>query len=201
MRGRSLALAVALAGVAGCGGEDEPRPPEARDPSLVPTPIGPAPRWQPPSLSRAVRAARPVLGMRCARDSARPRFGAHVEVFAERRVLVVAPGIGVAPPRRRSGAYVRGGRCSYPLRTREPTGVVEVEPGPERTLGDLFALWGQPLSRQRIASFRGRVVAYVGGVRWRGDPRAIPLRRHAQIVVEIGGHVPPHRTYRFPPGL
>jgi hypothetical protein len=126
----------------------------------------------------------------------------HLELFAARRVVLVAPGIGIAPPRRRKGAYVRGGRCSYPVRTREPTGVVEVEAGGhERALGHLFSVWGQPLSRDRMAGFRGRVRAYVGGRRWRGDARAIPLRRHAQIVLEVGGYVPPHRTYRFPPNL
>jgi hypothetical protein len=59
------------------------------------------------------------------------------------------------------------------------------------TLGRFFAIWGQPL--------RGR--AYVNGRPWRGDPRRIPLERHAQIVLEVGGYVRPHATYRFPPGL
>jgi hypothetical protein len=96
---------------------------------------------------------------------------------------------------------VRGGRCAYPARTREPTGVIEVEEGATLHLGDLFALWGQPLGPRRLAGFRGRVEAYVGGRRWRGDPRAIPLRRHAQIVLEVGGHVRPHTSYQFAPGL
>jgi hypothetical protein len=41
----------------------------------------------------------------------------------------------------------------------------------------------------------------VGGRPWRGDPNAIPLTRHAQIVLEIGPYIPPHRTYLFRPGL
>ena len=138
--------------------------------------------------------------MRCGRAEL-TRFGVHVELYARRRVMLVPAGIGIAPPQDRDGAYVRGGRCSYALRTREPTGVVEVEEGAERTVGDLFALWGQKLTRRRIASFHGRVRAYVGGKPWRGDPRAIPLRRHVQIVLEVQGHVPPHAEYRFPPGL
>jgi hypothetical protein len=114
----------------------------------------------------------------------------------------VAPGIGVAPPRTREGAYVRAGRCSYPVRTREPTGVVEVAAGGRGyTLGDLFALWGQPLGPDRLGAFRGPVEAYVDGRRRGGDPRRIALTRHAQIVLEVGGHVPPHATYHFPPGL
>ena len=114
-------------------------------------------------------------------------------------MVLVAPGIGIAPPRSRHGAYVRGGRCSYAVRTREPTGVIEVAAGGRRkTLGDVFAVWGQPLGRKRMAGFRGQVSAFVGGRRFRGDPRAIPLTRHAQIVLEVGGYVRPHPTYRFP---
>jgi hypothetical protein len=132
-----------------------------------------------------------IYGLRCTRhDTA--RFGVHLELFAQRRVVLIPPGIGIAPPRTRSGAYVRGGRCSYPLRTREPTGVIEVRVRPRAmTLGQFFAVWGQPL--------RGR--AYVNGRLWRRDPRAIPLTRHAQIVLEVGGHITPHATYRFPSDL
>jgi hypothetical protein len=120
------------------------------------------------------------------------RFGVHLELFAERRVVLIPPGVGIAPPRRRTGAYISRGRCWYPLRTREPTGVIEVEArSPIKTLGQFFAIWGQPL--------RGR--AYVNGRLQRGDPRAIRLTRHAQIVIEVGGYVRPHATYRFPPGL
>jgi hypothetical protein len=188
------ALLLVLVLLAGCGDGDAPPLPRSAPG------VGPDARWRPPSLSRAVAAARPVRGMRCDRDERR-RFGVHIELFAARRVVLVAPGIGVAPPRVRDGAYVRGGRCWYPLRTREPTGVIEVEEDAPRTLGDLFALWGKPLGPRRLAGFRGEVEAYVGGRRRHGDPRTIPLTRHAQIVLEVGGHVPPHTRYHFPPGL
>jgi hypothetical protein len=188
------ALLLVLVLLAGCGGSDTPPLPRSAPG------VGPDARWRPPSLSPGVAAARPVRGMRCDRDERR-RFGVHIELFAARRVVLVAPGIGVAPPRVRDGAYVRGGRCWYPLRTREPTGVIEVEEGAPRTLGDLFALWGQPLGPRRLAGFRGQVEAYMGGRRRHGDPRTIPLTRHAQIVLEVRGHVPPHTRYHFPPGL
>jgi hypothetical protein len=193
---RALA-ALAATCVAGCGagGGDHDRPLPRSAPG-----VGPDARWRPPSLSPAAEKARPIDGLRCSR-SPRRRFGVHLELFAARRVVIVAPGIGVAPPRIREGAYVRDGRCSYPVRTREPTGVIEVERGRALRLGDLFAVWGQRLSRRRLASFRGPVKAFVGGRPRRGDPRVIPLARHAQIVLEVGGHVPPHARYRFPPGL
>lgn len=192
---RALPL-LAAAVLVGCGTSEAP--PLAR---TAPS-VGPARRHRPPSLgSRAARAL-PVRGLHCTRGD-QGRFGAHLELFAAGRVVLVAPGIGVAPPRTLRGAYVSAGRCSYPVRTREPTGVVEVEAGGGRakTLGDLFAIWGQPLSRTRMAGFRGTVHAYVAGRRRRGDPRSIPLGRHAQIVLEVGSRVPPHAVYRFPPGL
>src|SRR5205807_920642 len=78
-----------------------------------------------------------------------------------------------------------------------------VGPGPGRTptVGRLFVLWGRPLSPTRLAGFAGRVLAFVGGRRWTGDPRALPLSRHAQIVLELGPRIPPHAAYLFPGGL
>ena len=43
--------------------------------------------------------------------------------------------------------------------------------------------------------------AYVDGVYWHGDLREIPLDPHAQIVLEIGPRIEPHRTFAFRPGL
>jgi hypothetical protein len=56
-----------------------------------------------------------------------------------------------------------------------------------------------PLSQRRLLTFRGAVTAYAGGKRWEGDVSAIPLNDRAQIVVEVGGYIPPHRFYLFPP--
>jgi hypothetical protein len=184
---------LALAAIAGCGSR-------AAGPAATPVlvPIGTGPAYRLPSVWAAVRARAPIAGMRC-ESAAGSRFGVHLELFARRRTLLVPAGIGVAEPHRRRGRYLTG-PCSYPLRTREPTGVIEAA-GPVRTLGRFFAVWGQPLSPRRLAEFRGGVRAWVGGRRWRARPGAIPLRPHAEVVLEIGGYVPPHRAYRFPPGL
>jgi hypothetical protein len=195
---RSLIL-LAAAALAGCGGEgDSSSPANERLPTSAPS-VGPGKRYRPPSLSPRAARGLPIRGMRCAKPGA-GRYGVHLELFAARRVVLIPPGIGIAPPRTRKGAYVRSGRCSYPLRTQEPTGVIEVY-APDRTLADLFAVWGQPLSSTRMAGFRGHVRAYVDGRRWRGPLAAIPLRRHAQIVLEVGPYVAPHKSYGFPSGL
>ena len=153
----------------------------ALPPSVVPTPIGVGGHYQPAPATHA------VPGLLCTRGGT--RYGVHIELFANRRVVLVPAGIGM-----RSS-------CSYPLRTRTPEGVVQVRRGTRLTLGHFFTLWGRPLTRTRLASFRGRVLAFVDGRPWRGDPRAIPLRRHAEIVLEVGGYIPPHPSYRFRDGL
>jgi hypothetical protein len=169
-------------------------------PAPVATPIGRGPAFEPGTGARADRGA-PVAGLYCAAAAGRWQ-DAHVEVFARGRVLLLPPGIGVARPRQAAGAAIRGGRCSYPVRTTDPTGVVRYRPGRDLTLGDLFAVWGQPLGRHGVCGFRSptTVRVYVGGRRVAGAPAAVPLRRHAEIVVEIGPYVPPHRSYVFAGG-
>jgi hypothetical protein len=161
-------------------------------------PIGAGAAHRPGSLTRAVAAARPIGAMTC--RARRPRAAlAHVELFGDGLAVVVPAGLGVAPPRRREGAYVRGGACTYPLVTREPTGVVELAPGARATLGRLFALLGQPLSRQRMGPFGGPVRAWLGGREWKGALADLPLRARAQVVVAAGrGAVPVHARYGFP---
>ena len=44
------------------------------------------------------------------------------------------------------------------------------------------------------------MAVFVDGRPWRGAPGAVPLTRHAEIVLEVGPHVPPHSSYAFPPG-
>lgn len=147
-------------------------------------PIGSGQRYRPDPAPAAVRAGRQVDRLLC---SAYPvRFVAHLEVFARRRVAIVPSGIG------------RGPGCTYPVSTNAPTGVIRLTQ--PVTLGDLFHVWGQALGPHRLLSFRGTTLAFVAGRRWRGDPRRISLTRHAQVVLEIGGYVPPHPSYLFPKG-
>lgn len=186
---------AALLAACGSGSATEPPP--------IPTPIGVGPLFRPPAAGERVLAGEPVGGMRCGRGE--QRFGVHLELFARGRVVIVPPGIGVARPFERDGAYVRPRGCTYPLRTLDPTGVIQVARSRPYVLGDLFRVWGRPLSPTRLAGFETTpsrpVRAYVGGRRWRGPLRAIPLARHAEIVLELGPYIRPHRTFLFPPAL
>jgi hypothetical protein len=154
------------------------------DPSIVPLPVGPAPRYVP---SAVPRDGRPVGSLAC--GPAGKTFRVHIELFAHRRVVIVPPGIGVA----RSG-------CVYPAHTLTPTGVVEVAHGAKLRLGDLFRIWGRRLGQRELLSFHSSspVRAYVAGKRFAGPPASVPLTPGAQIVVELGAYVAPHATYLFP---
>lgn len=193
-RAALLVLAVLAAGCGGGAGTAQAfTDPHSR-------PIGRGAAYHPGPRSMLVGAARPVRGLRWGVGGGK-RFGVHLEIFVNRLVVIVPAGIGIAPPLHRRGAYVVGGRCSYPARTIEPTGVMQVLPGNRVSLGDFFALWGRPFEGERLFSFSGKVLAYVDGVLWRGPPGAIPLSRHREITLEVGGRVPPRVGYRFRPGL
>jgi hypothetical protein len=182
----AVALALALAGA-----------PAGAQPSSVPVPIGPGPAYLPPPAPAAVRAGQPVGALRCSAPGA--VFALHLELFANRRVVVVPAGIGVAAPFRQNGATVTPGGCVYPASTLTPTGVVRVARGARLRLADVFAIWGQRLGSRALASFRSSspLRAYVGGRRVSGPASAIPLTPHAEIVLELGGYVPPHRFFLF----
>ena len=138
----------------------------------IPTPIGKGPRFQPSATHFAVRAGKPVDGLRCARGA--KRYGVHLELFARGLVVIVPAGIGVARPFERRGAYVYPRGCSYPVRTVDPTGVLEVDASRRLVLGDLFRIWNRPLSATRLVGFRATARAAGARVR-RGQALA---RRH-----------------------
>jgi hypothetical protein len=168
-------------------------------PSVKPWPIGAGPGFRLESAPAAVQAGRPVGRFRC--GAHRSRFGVHAELFVRRQVLIVPAGVGVARPSRTRFGRVRPGGCTYPLRTLDPTGTIEL--AGRATLADFFRVWGQPLGPRQIAGFVSRqpLLAFVDGRRVLGDPRSIRLRRHTNVVLELGGYVPPHPRYLFPPGL
>ena len=159
-------------------------------------PIGRGERFEPRVNGRPLAPCRAALG---------PRSAVHVELFAANRVVLVAAGIGARLPLRLSEGRITGARCFGALVTLDPTGVVLVGRGRRLTVADLFRTWGQPLTSDRLASFNASpgagVVAYVDGRRWLRSAGSIPLRNHAEIVLEVGPHVPPHPSYTFPPGL
>jgi hypothetical protein len=157
-------------------------------------PIGAGPRFHPAPSGAVVGRCMRRLG---------PRSAVHVEVFAASRVVIVPAGIGVRPPSTIAAGRITRASCYGALVTLEPTGVVLARAHEPISLSSLFRSWGQSLSRSRLGSFVAsagmRVAVFVDGRRWRGAPGSVPLVSHSEIVLEVGPHVPPHRSFAFPP--
>jgi hypothetical protein len=171
----------------GCGGGgSHPVGDSVPGPPIVTRPIGVGPGFRLPALSSPARRRAPIAGLTCRPGRLAGSIVAHLEIFARRETLIIPTGIGIV-----------AGRCRYPLRTLSPSGLIDAG-RPGLTLGDLFAIWGQPLRPRRLAGFTGPIVAYVGGRRVQGNISDIRIRHHSQIVVEVSGYVPPHAHYVFP---
>ena len=84
-----------------------------------------------------------------------------------------------------------GKRCIYWLHTHTSDGILHIEAPQNRsfTLGDFFAVWGQPLTLTSAASARahgGNVRVWVNGHEYPRDPRTVPLVAHADIWIQVG---------------
>jgi hypothetical protein len=130
---------------------------------------------------------------------------AHLAVFVNGAQRTVPYGIGIpggtAAPEAAGGPYVGSGKCFYWLHSHDQSGVIHIE-SPVRklyTLGDYFAIWGQPLAGGQVGPAKGTLTAYVNGTRYTGDPRSITLNAHTLIQLDIGTNVPP-RSFTFPSG-
>ena len=120
---------------------------------------------------------------------------AHLQVYVDGHPRALPGGVGLvdqSPTPTEHGLFYGASACMYWLHTRAADGLIEAQsPVPRRfTLGQLFAIWNQPLSRRQVATARGPVTAYVNGKRWRGNPGAIPLTNQAAIQLAVGSPVP-----------
>ena len=84
------------------------------------------------------------------------------------------------------------GNCFYWLHTHTPDGIIHVESPTMRTytLGQFFAVWGQPLSRTNVAGAKLRpgehTTVWVDGNVYTGDPKQIELTAHLDVTIDVG---------------
>ena len=186
-------------------------PPPAQSSSARPK-LGPErvplPGGAPLGPARAPKRGESIAGIPCgSTEQLRYHVHARVTVFVNGKPRTVPLGVGIGKPRRvnptADGPFAANGSCFSFLHTHAADGIVHIEAPGQVTfkLGQFFELWGQRLDRRHLGRYRGQVVAYVNGTRYRGDPRGILLLKHAQIQLEVGKpHVKP-KSIQFPPGL
>jgi hypothetical protein len=196
----TIAVVVAAAVVAstGNGSARTPLVPPANVPGEL---TGPAP-W-PANIgqlhARLAAIGLPALGG----QGTRLHIHQHLDVFVHGRHVTVPAGIGIG---------INGAQVFFsPLHTHDATGVVHVESPVVKTftLGQFLAVWGVRFTPRCLGGYctRGadRIRVYYDGKQVTGDPRALPLAEHEEIVVAFGTKAelptPIPASYAFPAGL
>jgi hypothetical protein len=131
----------------------------------------------------------PVAGVECASTATDPdvhRSHAHLSIILNGQALTVPASIGLVAPQTPT-------ECRYWTQTRSLSGVVHVHASAAGTytLGQLFQIWGQPLSSTDVAGLTGmpvRVFVVDNGVVTEntGDWSAIELTNHRLITIQVG---------------
>jgi hypothetical protein len=129
----------------------------------------------------------PVNGISCdAMEGQRLHTHQHLVILDHDKEVAIPPNVGQPQVR----------QCIYWIHTHTPDGIIHIEAPLDRhfTLGDFFDVWGQPLSKKTAATARAAkgssLRIWVNDKRYTGDPRAIPLTPHADIVIEAGPPYP-----------
>ena len=132
----------------------------------------------------------------------------HLTIFVDGTARQIPDGIGIVPPRTvqqtPQGPFVRSGGCFYWLHTHAKDGIIHIESpvqGNNYTLGDFFAIWGQPLGSNQVGPSNGKVTAFFNGKVYLGNLRNIPLGNHVQIQLDVGRPLVGPESIDFPSGL
>lgn len=140
-----------------------------------------------------------VDGIECATQE-------YVTLHVHTQLSIFVNGKQVQVPKFIGAAASPQGGCLYWIHTHNPDGIIHVEApqldapnGGPYTLGILFDIWGQPLANDNVAGAKGSVTAFVNGTKYDGDLRAIPLRSHQRVVLEVGTPIVPPPNYVLPP--
>ena len=176
--------------------------PGPNGPEAVPVP--PAP----PLASTATKATgKTVDGISCdTTEQLVYHIHAHLTVFVNGAARQIPAAIGIPGAQAENtptGPFIASGSCFYWLHTHAADGIIHIESPVQRTytLGDFFDVWGQPLGPDQVGPARGPVTAIYNHQVYRGNPRNIPLEKHAQIQLEVGKPPVSPASITFPTGL
>jgi hypothetical protein len=131
---------------------------------------------------------------------------AHLTLFVNGSPRQVPAGIGIPGAQTQNGPqgpFIGGGKCFYWLHTHAADGIVHIESPVHRTytLGNVFDEWGQPLGPDQVGPAKGHVTVLYNGQVYRGNPRNIPLTKHAQIQLEVGNPLVAPESITWSSGL
>lgn len=217
------ALAAALLAVAACSGgssaygggvmnpapSSQPSPVPPSSPAIPTTPPAPTPtpmllalghvvgtQFFPSGNTASGGTGQVVDGFSCGVMVQTFHIHAHITIYHNGTQIALPVGMGIVNPVLvNNGTYTNAGTCFYNLHMHDMSGIIHMEAPAQTafTLGEVFDIWGQPLSANNVAGFTGPTLFYVGTTStsvpaiYSGDPRAIVLTNHEQITLEVGG--------------
>lgn len=134
-----------------------------------------------------------ISGINCVITNPPPAYHvhAHLSLFVNGEQIAIPAGLGVVNPVYANG-YVNFDltKCFYEIHTHDATGVIHLHAnaGANRplTLGQVFDVWGQTLSRDDVAGQRGTVTVFVDQARYDGDIRSIVLNANTLVSLQVG---------------
>ncbi len=131
----------------------------------------------------AIPTGQPVDGIKCdAMEGAVLHIHQHVTILDHGKPVGIPDDLG----------RPLVGQCLYWIHTHTPDGIIHVESPNFKTfnVGNVFDVWGEPLSRTDVAGAKPkkneRVVTWVDGRQYDGDPRKIELTQHLDVTIEVG---------------
>ncbi len=203
---RALTLTMLLPVLlAGCGGSSDGSSPSDAPSTPTPPPSGNGPPpldpnvvslddhhqvgstyWQPGNMPDGGQGSS-VEGLDCIYPSPIDyHVHSHMSIFMDGEALAVPEEVGIVQLSPTTD-------CHYPIHTHDATGMIHLHATAptDFTLGQFFAIWGQPLARDDVGGLVGLpVVVYLtdDGVvtEYTGDLAALKFASHREITIQIG---------------
>jgi hypothetical protein len=191
-----LAAGGIIAGVASSSGGKKASP----KPSAGAGPTGPegiaVEEGTPLASLSAAASGSTVQGVQCnTEEKVAYHIHTHLSVYVNGALRPVTPGVGIVQPQSQQTPTVPfygASNCYYWLHVHTQDGVIHVESPTQTsyTLGQFFAIWGQPLTSSRVGPATGKLTIFVDGKPYTGDPAAITLGSRKDIQIDVGTAVP-----------
>ncbi len=144
-----------------------------------------------------------VDGIQCAPiEQLAYHIHAHLQVYVNGQPRQLPPAIGLVDPvaqQTPNGEFYGAQKCYYWLHTHAADGIIHIESPTPRiyTLGNFFDEWRQPLSAKQVGSATGKVTAFLNGKPWTKGLRAIPLKKHFVVQLDVGTPTVPFHSVSF----
>lgn len=133
-----------------------------------------------------------IDGIQCnASEQVAYHIHTHLTVYVNGALRPIPPGIGIVTPVTQhtvQGPFDSATRCYYWLHVHTQDGIIHVESpnNIQYNLGQFFAIWQQPLTADQVGASTGQMTVFINGIRYTGDPAAIPLRSREDIQIDVG---------------